>query len=86
MSRLDRHVSAVQNKLALDRFIGALEFHHLDPEAKRFGLGTRGLTRSLAAARDEAGKCVLVCSNCHAEVEDGMAVIPVGVPGGHPPG
>jgi hypothetical protein len=50
----------------------ALEFHHLDPSEKRFGLGGRGLTRSLETLREEAAKCVLVCSNCHAELEAGM--------------
>ncbi len=55
-----------------DRCTAALEFHHLEPEQKRFGLGERGLTRSLAALREEAAKCVLLCSNCHAEVEAGV--------------
>jgi transposase len=55
----------------------ALEFHHLDPRTKEFELGYRGLTRSLAALRAEAGKCVLLCSNCHAEVEAGIASVPV---------
>jgi len=36
--------------------------------------------------RDEAQKCVLLCSNCHAEVEDGTAIIPADALGGHPPG
>jgi hypothetical protein len=30
------------------------------------------VTRSLADAREEAKKCVLLCSNCHAEVEAGV--------------
>lgn len=55
----------------------ALEFHHLDPEAKQFELRYRGLTRSLAALRAEASKCVLLCSNCHAEVEAGIATVPL---------
>ena len=56
-----------------DRCMAALEFHHVDPSTKRFHLGLRGLTRSLAALREEASKCVLLCSNCHAEVEVGVA-------------
>lgn len=55
-----------------DRFIGALHFHHVDPATKRFGLAAGGVARSIAAARAEASKCVLLCSNCHAEVETGM--------------
>jgi hypothetical protein len=54
------------------RCVAALEFHHLDPALKAFAVGERGLSRSLAAAREEAGKCLLVCSNCHAELEAGI--------------
>lgn len=54
-----------------DRCIGALEFHHVDPREKSFSLSSRGLARSIEALRDEAAKCVLVCSNCHAEIENG---------------
>ena len=31
----------------VDRYVGALQFHHLDPETKLFGLGVRGVARSL---------------------------------------
>jgi len=55
----------------------ALEFHHLDPSIKKFGLSSGGITMSLEAARAEAAKCVLLCSNCHAEVEDGLADLPI---------
>jgi transposase len=55
-----------------DRYIGALHFHHVDPASKSFHLSEQGVTRSLAVARAEAGKCVLLCSNCHAEVEAGV--------------
>ena len=54
------------------RCLAALEFHHLDRASKRFSVAARGLTRSLAEAREEAEKCVLLCSNCHAEVEAGV--------------
>jgi transposase len=54
-----------------DRCVAALEFHHLAPTEKRFSIAYRGVTRSLARAREEAEKCVLLCSNCHAEVEAG---------------
>ncbi len=55
-----------------DRCAGALHFHHLDPATKRFAVGGQGLTRSRASLREEAAKCVLLCSNCHAEVEAGL--------------
>lgn len=54
------------------RCVRALHFHHLDPAEKQFGLSLRGVTRSLERARSEAKKCVLLCSNCHAEIEEGL--------------
>ena len=54
------------------RCIAALHFHHLDPAAKSFTLAHGGWTRSLDATRLEAAKCVLLCSNCHSEVEAGL--------------
>jgi hypothetical protein len=53
----------------------ALEFHHLEPHAKQFGLAQYGMARSIERARLEARKCVLLCSNCHAEVECGFRSI-----------
>jgi transposase len=58
-----------------DRYVGALQFHHRDPETKLFGLGVRGVARSLERCREEARKCVLLCANCHAEVEGGVATV-----------
>jgi transposase-like protein len=58
------------------RTLAGLHFHHVDPASKVFGLGERGVTISLEAARAEARKCVLLCSNCHAEVETGIASLP----------
>ncbi len=55
----------------------ALEFHHLDPGNKRLQLSAQGVTQSLASLRAEAAKCVLLCGNCHAEVEAGLASVPL---------
>jgi transposase len=59
-----------------DRHPGALHFHHLDPTQKRYTLSRAGHTRSFAEALEEAKKCVLLCANCHAEVEAGVANVP----------
>lgn len=59
-----------------DGYAGALQFHHRDRTQKRFGLGSRGLARSISALREEARKCVLLCSNCHAQVEAGVLALP----------
>ena len=58
-----------------NRYAGALQFHHVDPGAKAFALAGGGLARSLQRARSEAAKCVLVCANCHAEIEARLATI-----------
>ena len=44
----------------------ALEFHHLDPNEKDFGISSI-LTKSFASLVEESDKCILLCSNCHAE-------------------
>jgi transposase len=59
-----------------DRSMAGLHFHHLEPSQKAFALSARGMALSLASARAEAAKCVLLCSNCHAEVEAGLASPP----------
>jgi transposase len=49
----------------------ALHFHHVDPVEKRLEINARGVALSLDTLRAEARKCVLLCSNCHAKVEEG---------------
>jgi transcription elongation factor Elf1 len=68
-----------------DRNMRALSFHHLDPSNKRHEINAKGVAIALDKLRIEARKCVLVCSNCHAEVEDGMTLVP-NVPPAPPPG
>lgn len=53
----------------------ALEFHHLDPNIKEFTMSTN-TCRSMIRAKKEAEKCVVLCANCHREVEDGMTEVP----------
>jgi transposase len=68
-----------------DRCAAALEFHHVDPTAKAFGLSDDGVARSLDRARAEAAKCVLLCANCHVEVERGVRTLPAPRGGFEPP-
>jgi DNA-binding CsgD family transcriptional regulator len=56
-----------------DRCMASLHFHHRKPIEKSFALSGHGYSRSLASLREEARKCVLLCSNCHYEVEEGIA-------------
>ena len=50
-----------------DDCIAALEFHHLNPEEKDFGIGN-GNIKSLEKLKKEVDKCILVCNRCHKEI------------------
>lgn len=58
-----------------ERAINNLHFHHADPALKSFGING-GHGRGLEARRAEAAKCVLVCANCHGEIEAGLITSP----------
>jgi hypothetical protein len=58
-----------------DRCIINLAFHHVDPAQKSFGINM-GKGKSIATFREEAKKCVLVCANCHGEIEAGLIKSP----------
>ncbi len=58
-----------------DRCIINLHFHHVDPETKRFPM-TMAIGKSIATFREEARQCVLVCANCHGEIEAGLTPSP----------
>lgn len=51
-----------------NRYPGALEFHHRDPNEKDLHVSSTGIHK----AREEAKKCILVCSNCHMELHGGI--------------
>lgn len=57
-------------------FVGALEFHHVDPDGKDFGISAKGYTRSWEKVKEELDKCVLVCANCHREIHEGLIPCP----------
>ena len=51
--------------------VRALNFHHLDPSTKKFGI-SGSHCRSWEVLEKELDKCVILCANCHMEVEDGI--------------
>ena len=55
-----------------DKCARALEFHHLDPNEKDFGIST-SLSRDIDALKAEADKCILLCANCHAELHQELS-------------
>jgi len=58
-----------------DRCVYSLTFHHVDPATKLFQM-TMASGKALASYRAEATKCVLLCANCHGEVETGLVDSP----------
>jgi 5-methylcytosine-specific restriction endonuclease McrA len=59
-----------------DKYVGALDLHHIDESQKSFGIGDKGYTRSWEVTKKELDKCILVCANCHREVEAGITQLP----------
>lgn len=55
-----------------DKYPSVLDFHHIDPATKSFGISSGGFSRSWASIEAEINKCLLVCSNCHREIELGL--------------
>lgn len=63
------------------KYIGALEFHHLDPTKKDFLLSQFRFTsyqKNEQLILAELDKCILVCANCHREIHANL-ISPVGV-------
>jgi len=58
-----------------DRCLANMHFHHVDPSKKSFAM-TVARGKSLATYMQEARKCVLVCANCHGEIEAGIRPCP----------
>lgn len=55
-------------KCGYNKYIGALEFHHLNPTEKDFGISSKGYTNSWKRVKIEIDKCILLCANCHREI------------------
>jgi cytochrome c553 len=52
-----------------------LHFHHVDPTKKSFRMSMCA-GKAYTTYQAEARKCVLVCANCHGEIESGMIPSP----------
>jgi len=57
------------------KYQGALDLHHINGK-KEFGIGDKGYTRSWKKVKAELDKCILVCANCHRELEAGITQLP----------
>lgn len=65
--RLVKYKGGKCERCGYDKCIDALEFHHLNPNEKDFGLSCNS-TVSLEKLKSEVDKCIMVCANCHREI------------------
>ncbi len=54
-----------------NKCLGALHFHHVHPEEKKFTIASYGFNK-FDSLVEELDKCILVCSNCHSEIHAGL--------------
>lgn len=68
------------NICGYSRCNAALELHHINPSAKEFSFGgIRAKPKSWDKIVAELRKCVLLCANCHREVEAGLVQLPTNI-------
>jgi len=58
-------------RLCPENSICCLTFHHLDKATKNHEVCKAKSKYSKKTLREEINKCVVLCLNCHAKVEDG---------------
>jgi hypothetical protein len=54
-----------------NRYIGSLDFHHLNPSTKDFEI-SRLRSFCFDKIKAELDKCILVCRTCHGEIHGGI--------------
>ncbi len=55
-------------KCGYNRCHDAFDFHHRDPETKRFTIGGGAYSRRWEDIQKELDSCSLLCANCHREL------------------
>lgn len=61
------------NICGYNKCITSLDFHHINPAEKEFGIS--GNNYSIERINNELNKCILVCRNCHGEIESSIVDI-----------
>lgn len=54
-------------KCGYDNCSNALDFHHVNPDDKKFQITLSNMRLKNYRIIDELNKCILLCKNCHAE-------------------
>lgn len=53
-------------KCGFNTHLAALDFHHLEPSKKEFGVSSRAYsTKDRESIKNEIKKCIILCANCH---------------------
>ena len=69
--RKENLIKVCGNKCALcgyNKLPAGLEFHHIDPNQKEYGIASKGTCHAIDKDLAEVRKCLLVCANCHREI------------------
>jgi Zn ribbon nucleic-acid-binding protein len=64
-----------------NKYIGSLDFHHIDPSKKDFNLSkvrNTSFSKNEIKIKKELDKCILVCRNCHGEIHAGIVTYDTG--------
>ena len=75
--RKENLIKVCESKCALcgyNKLPAALEFHHIDPSKKSYGIASQGTCHNLETDLAEIKKCILVCANCHREIHNGLYI------------
>lgn len=67
---LRKHRGGCCQRCGYNTYLGALDFHHINPAEKDFTVGNRDF--KLKECIEESKKCILICSNCHRELHAGI--------------
>lgn len=51
-----------------NKYLSALEFHHLDPSKKDFAISKHHSNKFTDELKNELDKCQLLCANCHSDI------------------
>lgn len=73
--RKENLIKVCGSKCALcgyDKLPAGLEFHHIDPTQKSYGIASKGTCHAIDKDLAEVRKCLLICANCHREVHAGL--------------
>lgn len=61
-----------------NKYLAALEFHHLDPSQKDFTISTKG-KKGFESIKNELDKCQLLCCRCHREEHEKLKILLEGI-------